>query len=289
MVGESIKATLWPEMGGSFWLAIGYWSVLVLLAGLEFVVPQIQDMRREHRWPTNFGLGFINLSLAPLSPVSALWAAQWAQSHHVGLLNFLDSTWWPLAAVATIMILSLVGYVVHLVMHKTPWLWRVHRVHHLDTAMDVSTGLRHHPLELVLTLLTDVGAALVFGLMPLALVAYGTADGLFSFFTHANIRLPARLERILRLALVTPRVHALHHSSHQPETDSNYGNVFTIWDRMFGTYGDRRADHPETIQYGLAEIRDTRAGDLWWQLKSPALRLDDVPQSMASRAPSKLS
>jgi sterol desaturase/sphingolipid hydroxylase (fatty acid hydroxylase superfamily) len=286
---DVIKNGFWPEIFGSFWLAAGYWAVLTLLVGLEFFVPQFQEPERHRRWPANFGLGVINMALLPLLPVSALLAAEWAQSHQVGLLNLLDGSWWPLAAIATIAVQSLSSYVLHVVMHKVPWFWRLHRVHHLDTALDLSTGLRHHPLEYFLTLLTDISAAIVFGLTPWALIAYGTVDGIFSFYGHANIRLPARLDHALRYFMVTPRIHAVHHSSYQPETDSNYGSIFTVWDRIFGTYNDQLADRPEVRQYGLREVQDERAANLWWQLKSPVLRLDDAPETLAARSKTSLS
>src|SRR5471030_3023566 len=289
MKWDYIRHTLWPGIDASFWLAVTFWAVLVLLAGLEFFVPQLLESKRDQRWPTNFGLGFIVMALVPLSPVSALLVAEWAQSHHVGLLNMLDDSWWPLAAIATITVQSLVSYVTHFVEHKVPWLWRLHRVHHLDTAIDISTGVRHHPVEFFVALVFDISAVLVFGLMPWALIVYGTIDGIFSLLTHANIRYPQRADHALRLIMVTPRIHAIHHSSYQPETDSNYGGVFTVWDKIFGTYNDRRADQPDVIQYGLSEVQDDRAADFWWQLRSPVLSLDGDRPIVPARSEPNLS
>lgn len=290
MAWDVIKQVLFPSGGEtSSTITLVYWSALALFAGLEFFVPQLQDLHRDHRWPTNFGLGLINMALIPLVPISALWASQWAQHNGIGMLNWLDSAWWPLAATITIAIQSFVSYATHLLFHKTPWLWRVHRVHHFDTAVDVSTGLRHHPLELLLMLLVDVPVAIVFGLLPWAMITYGTADAMFALFTHANIKLPTSLDRMLRLILVTPRIHAVHHSTHKPETDSNYGNVFTIWDRLLGTYCDLRADCPEKMQFGLTELQDQRASDLWWQLKSPACLLTKPMPVLSARSKSSLS
>jgi hypothetical protein len=106
MKWDYIRHTLWPGIDASFWLAVTFWAVLVILAGLEFFIPQLLESKRDQRWPTNFGLGFIVMALVPLSPVSALLVAEWAQSHHVGLLNMLDNSWWPLAAIATITVQS---------------------------------------------------------------------------------------------------------------------------------------------------------------------------------------
>jgi len=290
MTWDLIKQTLFPSgEGSSSTITLIYWFVLVLFAGFEFFAPQFQDLRRGERWPVNFGLGLINISLIPLAPISVLWASEWAQHNGIGVLNLLNSFWWPLAAIATIVILSFTGYAIHWLFHKTPWFWRVHRVHHFDTAVDVSTGLRHHPLEFMLTLSIDVPIAIAFGVLPWAVITYGIADAMFALFSHANIRLPPSLDRMLRLILVTPSIHAVHHSAHQPETDSNYGTVFAIWDRLFGTYCDLRADCPEKIQFGLTELQDHRASDLWWQLKSPAWMVT-VPMLLPSaRSKSSLS
>jgi sterol desaturase/sphingolipid hydroxylase (fatty acid hydroxylase superfamily) len=224
------------------------------------------------------------MALVPLVPISVFVAAEWARQNGIGVLNWLNSPW-IFAAVATLVIQSLTAYATHVLYHRSSWLWRFHRVHHFDTAVDVSTGLRHHPLELVLTLLIDSAVAVAFGLLPLALMMYGIAEAIFALFSHANIRLPGEMDRTLRAILVTPRIHAVHHSAHQPETDSNYGTVLTIWDRLFGTYSDLRADSPEAITFGLMELQDHRAADLWWQLKSPAIdsRADDIRYGVSEK------
>jgi len=289
MTWDLIKHALFPSGEGSSTITLAYWFVLALFAGLEFFAPQFQDSHRDHRWPTNFGLGLINMALLPLAPISAFWVSEWAQRNGIGVLNLLNSSWWLLAAMATIAIQSFTGYAIHLLFHKTPWLWRLHRVHHFDTVVDVSTGLRNHPLELVPTLSINVLVAIVFGFLPWALIAYGTAEAMFALFTHANIKLPTSLDRALRLVLVTPRIHAVHHSAHKPETDSNYGSVFTIWDRLFGTYCDLRADCPEKMQFGLAELQDQRASDLWWQLKSPVCLVTEPMPVLSARSKSSLS
>ena len=172
---------------------------------------------------------------------------------------------------ASLAVYSLTGYLPHLVEHKTPWLWRIYRVHHLDTYLDVSASQRHHPLELIANVLIVVAVTIVFGLTASLLIIYETMNAIIDFFSHANVRLPKSLDRIVRWALVTPNMHSLHHSSHQPETDSNYGEVFTVWDRLFGTYRAEPAWGYEKFQIGLQEICDDRSWNFWWQMKSPAL------------------
>jgi sterol desaturase/sphingolipid hydroxylase (fatty acid hydroxylase superfamily) len=286
MTWESIWQYLFPRSDSPPALTIAYWILLGSIAGVEVFAPQLPGLCRNRRWPANFGLGLINMALIPLVPITALWAAQWAQQRGTGALNLLGESWWPFAAFATVVILSFADYSSHWLCHKAPLLWRLHRVHHFDTEVDVSTGVRHHPVEFLLQFGIAVSLAFAFGLPPAVLMAYGTTGAMFSLLTHANIRLPAGLDRALRLVVVTPRIHAVHHSSSRPETDSNYGSVFTLWDRLFGTFSDRRADRPETIRFGQAELQDPRADDLWWQLKSPivpAAEIYPVPNWRASQ------
>ena len=284
MTWDVIKQALFPGGEGSATLTVVYWSILAVFVGLEFFAPQFGKQRRAQRWPANFGLGLINMTLVPLAPISGFVAAEWAKRNGVGVLNWLEA-WWPFAAIATVAIQSFAAYLTHRLFHSYPWLWRVHRVHHFDTAVDVSTGLRHHPLELVLTLLIDSLVAILFGLLPLALMFYGITELMFALFSHADVKLPGKIDRTLRVFFVTPRIHAIHHSAYQPETDSNYGTVLTIWDRLFGTYSDFRANCPELIQFGLLELQDDRADDLWWQLKSPAIdsRSDDIRDTVSQK------
>jgi sterol desaturase/sphingolipid hydroxylase (fatty acid hydroxylase superfamily) len=275
MTWDVIKQAFFPAGESSATLTVIYWSILAAFVGLEFFAPQLGKQRRAQRWPANFGLGLINMALVPLAPISGFLAAEWAKRNGIGVLNWLEA-WWLFAAIATIAIQSLAAYVTHRLFHSYSPLWRVHRVHHFDTAVDVSTGLRHHPLELALTLLIDSLVAILFGLLPLALMVYGITELMFALFSHANIKLPGTIDHTLRVFFVTPRIHAIHHSAYQPETDSNYGTVLTIWDRLFGTYSDFRANCPELMQFGLSELQDDRANDLWWQLKSPAIDSSSV-------------
>ncbi|MSO89251.1 MAG: sterol desaturase family protein, partial [Rhodospirillaceae bacterium] len=142
-------------------------------------------------------------------------------------------------------------------------------VHHTDVQMDVSTTVRFHPLELVVSMPVLLGMAMLLGIPPLALILYELLDAAMAVFTHANVRLPDRVDRALRLVLVTPAMHRLHHSAHQPETDSNYGAILTWWDRLFGTYRVRPPAELSTIRLGLEEWRDRRTASLWWLLRLP--------------------
>jgi len=223
---------------------------------------------RRRRWPANIGLTVLNVAVLGAMPVSLVAVADWAAVRGWGLLNQAPVP--PLAAlVIGILMRSLINYGVHVAMHKTPLLWRVRRVHHTDTAMDVSTTVRFHPLEFVITMPVQIAAVALFGLSAMALMLYELFDAAMAVFTHANIRLPDRVDRLLRLVLVTPALHRLHHSAWQPETDSNYGATFSCWDRLFGTYRSKPADELAPLRLGLSEYRDRRADSILWLLALP--------------------
>jgi sterol desaturase/sphingolipid hydroxylase (fatty acid hydroxylase superfamily) len=254
---------------------VGFWLFISFIFALETWVPAFQRQpERSCRWPTNFGFGLINWGLMAIAPFSTISAAVWASRTGVGVFNQIAMPMWA-SMCGSLAVYSLAGYLIHRVEHKSPWLWRIHRVHHLDTNLDVSTSQRHHPLELITNALILVAVTIVFGLTASLLIVYEMINALMDFFSHANVRLPESLDRIVRWILVTPNMHSLHHSSYQPETDSNYGVVFTIWDRLFGTYQAEPAYGYGKLQIGLKEIRDDRAWNFWWQMKSPALPIND--------------
>ena len=267
---DLIRGWLQPDPWTIFILA--YWAVFAAIAWIETLWPAFRrSPNRERRWPTNIGLGIINTLLLPMIPVSALLGATWAESHHWGLLNLFDFPLWAVLA-ATLVIRSLVEYVFHVLMHKVPALWRLHRVHHSDAHLDVTTAVRDHPLEIVALVLTLGLSAAAFGLNVWVVIAYELAESVVSLTAHANLRLPDRLDRALRWVFVTPNMHCLHHSAYRAETDSNYGQLFSVWDRLFGTYSAAPRLGYDAIQFGLEEIQDARAADFWWQLRSPIYR-----------------
>jgi sterol desaturase/sphingolipid hydroxylase (fatty acid hydroxylase superfamily) len=187
---------------------------------------------------TNFSFGVFALlanMVIPLVNVGAAATAEWVR---FGLANQVALPWW--AVVALLLIAqSFAAYWVHRAMHRAPILWRIHRVHHSDEAVDVSTSLRNHPLELLLVVPVEGLVVLLLGAPVSAVVAVQTLLLAASFWQHADIRLPARVERALSRAIITPRLHRLHHNPERAIHDSNYGDFFAWWDAMFGTL-DRR-------------------------------------------------
>ena len=244
-------------------------GALVLLGSLESMVALgAEDAARRKRWPTNFGLTAINVLLIGVMPAGSLAAADLAASRGWGLFNQIAMPA-SIAFVAAFLLRSLASYVIHVAMHKVPWLWRLHRVHHSDTTMDVSTAVRFHPLEFVISVPAVLAVTLALGFPPLAVIVYSLVDAAMAVASHANLRLPDRMERGLRLVFVTPAMHRIHHSASQSETDSNYGATLSCWDRLFGTHRVMPADALASLQLGLAECRDRRSNSLPWLLSLP--------------------
>jgi sterol desaturase/sphingolipid hydroxylase (fatty acid hydroxylase superfamily) len=209
--------------------------------------------------------------------------AEWARQNGIGLLNALHANWWTTFA-ATVLIRTLATYLFHVLTHKIPLLWRFHRVHHSDTHLDVSTAIRAHPAEFIFLFLLMVPVAVVFGLDPVVLAGVQVFELSLALFNHANIRLSERWDRVLRWLVVTPNMHSLHHSSWQPETDSNYSGTLSFWDRIFGTYSAAPRNGYDGLKIGLKNIDFDQASDIVWQLKSPALEIERARQA-SSRKP----
>jgi sterol desaturase/sphingolipid hydroxylase (fatty acid hydroxylase superfamily) len=246
-----------------------FFGALAICGVLELVVQRRRAGRaRWRRWPANWGLTVLNIVLLGALPLSGLAMADLARERDWGLLNHPAV---PLAAAlaAGFLLRSLVSYATHAAMHKVPLLWRVHRVHHTDTMLDVSTTVRFHPLEFAIQVPIMLGAIAILGLHPVVVIAYEIADAGINVFTHADIRLPRWLDRALRLVLVTPEMHRVHHSAHRPETDSNYGAVLSIWDHAFGTHRRVAPEALAALRLGLDECQDVRSRSLLWLLASP--------------------
>jgi sterol desaturase/sphingolipid hydroxylase (fatty acid hydroxylase superfamily) len=243
--------------------------VLALLSATEWWLATF-DMRadREHRWPTNFALLFFSMVVSAIAPLSVVLVAGWSEVHGTGLMNLIALPW-TVRFILSIFAMSFAGYLMHYLSHAVPLLWRLHSIHHADSFVDASTSLRMHPLEpLVVTGFLSLVAVLT-GSSASAILLYTTVEILFAIFNHSRFRLPVAVERRLSWFLVTPSFHHVHHSSHQPETDSNYGNVLTIWDQLLGTFSKRHSSVDSSIHYGLAGVPGETAHDLDAMLLHP--------------------
>ncbi len=231
-------------------------GVFGVLALLELAVPaRALRLGRSRRWRVNLGLGVLNMVLVRvLVPISALAAAALAAENGWGLLNQIVLPDWAAIACAVVL-LDLVMYLMHVLFHAVPALWQLHAVHHADPDFDVTTGVRFHPFQIALAAAIKLAAITALGAPVAAVLIFEVLLSAGSMFTHANISLPASLERWMRFALVTPDMHRIHHSVIRVEHDSNYGFCFSVWDRLLGTY---RGAPAGALDIGLARWRDTR-------------------------------
>lgn len=254
-----------------------YFSLLAFLGAWEGLRPAYPAVAaRFRRWPTNFAMTPLSIVVPPIVPLSGIAAARWAEVNGVGVLNLVPHGL-ATGIIVTLLLRSLAAYITHLFMHTIPALWRLHRVHHSDTMLDVSTTIRFHPLEFVPGLAVQLPMILAGGLSPWVLMAYELLDVAMNVMTHANVRWPDLLESAVQLLFATPAVHRIHHSALQLETDSNYGAVFTLWDRVFGTFRKPSLARLGCIVVGLNEIRGPRVSSLAYQLLSPwADRYEDA-------------
>ena len=207
------------------------------------------------RWTSNFSLFAISLGLSALLAPTFAFLTKAVLDHSPLRWSFGDVGFWAHLAVACL-VLDLLNYVLHRAMHRTPLLWRLHALHHTDVALDVSTMVRHHPLEgIAAALFMGVGGALL-GCTPFEVAVYGALETLVQTIAHADVRVPQSIDRFARQVFVTPGYHRIHHSSERAETDSNYGQAFVIWDRLLGTCGGYADDARGAIEFGLKKFRD---------------------------------
>jgi sterol desaturase/sphingolipid hydroxylase (fatty acid hydroxylase superfamily) len=255
-----------------------FFGALILFGLLELIVSRRTAGPRLRRWRASFSITFLNIMVLGAmggAGLSLLLAADYAASTGRGLLNDPAIPAWAAFALG-LMVRSFASYLVHVANHKVPWMWRVHRLHHTDLEIDISTTARFHPLEFVYSTPIMLVVVLAFGIPPLAVIVFEIVDAGMAVFNHANIRLPARLNRVLAWVLVTPDVHRVHHSTLQKETDSNFGVTVTWWDRICGTYRTRPTEELATMRLGLKECQDARTTSLSWLLILPFIRLAPV-------------
>lgn len=220
------------------WIRFGTFAgVLAVLALAELLAPRRrQAVGRWTRWPANLSLVALDTLLVRLLfPVAAVGAAVVAEEHRWGLFNLVGLPAWLEIALAVIL-LDLLIYGQHVAFHAAPWLWRVHRVHHADLEFDVTTGLRFHPIEILVSMAIKVVAVVLLGAAAGAVLLFELLLNATAMWSHSNIRLPGRADRLLRWLVVTPDMHRTHHSVVPRETHSNFGFNLACWDRLFGTY-----------------------------------------------------
>lgn len=237
-----------------FWIIEGYYP----LVGFKF-----------HRW-RHAGVNLVFLACTLVLNVifgfTTVKISAWVQAHHFGLLYLVAMPAW-LNLLLAIFLLDLFGqYLPHYAMHKIKWMWKFHLIHHSDTKVDVTTGTRHHPGEWLFREFSTIIGVVVLGIPIAWYFLYRSVSGLFTHFNHADIRVPERLDRTIRLIFVSPNMHKTHHHYRRPQTDTNFSNIFSLWDRIFGTF---HYEDPANLKYGLDVLEGTDDQDLAYQFRLP--------------------
>ena len=237
-------------------------SSFVLIAVWELFTPRrVLEIPRRVRWANNLGLAVVNILLVRvLFPSAAVGMAILAGERGVGLLNVFPVSY-PLAMILSLLCLDLMMYLMHLMFHAVPAFWRAHRVHHADVDFDVTTGVRFHPVQIVLSIPIKFAVIFVLGPPVLAVLVFEVVFNAVLVFSHANIRIPTAVDRVLRWFMVTPDMHRLHHSVDATETNSNFGFALTWWDRLFGTYRAEPVAGHERMIIGVDQFRARR--EVW--------------------------
>lgn len=249
---------------------LSFFGVFLACAALEtFSRRKELSAPRPLRWASNLGILVLDiLAVRLLIPLAASDVAEMAARRGWGLLNQVS---WPFQAkiLTAFLFLDLVIYCQHRIFHKTPWLWRLHKVHHTDMDLDVTTGVRFHPLEMLISMIIKIAAVAAIGAPVFAVLAFEIVLNATSLFNHSNIRIPESLDRLLRLIVVTPDMHQVHHSVIVEETNSNFSFNFPWWDRVLGTYRSRPVDGRLGMTIGLPEHQEPRLQTLPWLLSLP--------------------
>jgi sterol desaturase/sphingolipid hydroxylase (fatty acid hydroxylase superfamily) len=245
-------------------------GVFALMAISELIGPRrTQTIGRGWRWPNNLGVVAVDTLLVRiLFPTTAIGLALLAAAHGLGLFNVLPLPAW-IGVVASVVLLDLTIYFQHVLFHAVPALWRLHRMHHADLEIDVSTGLRFHPIEILLSMVIKLAVVIALGAPAVAVFVFEVLLNASSLFNHSNVRISEGFDGVLRWFVVTPDMHRVHHSILLRETNSNFGFNLPWWDRLFGTYRAQPAAGHEAMTIGIEQFRDPRELSLHRMLLQP--------------------
>lgn len=245
-------------------------SVLIFMAVAEALWPRKKRvMQRANRWFSNISVSVINtLVIKILGPITAIAVANYALDNGYGLIPILSLPLW-LEVLIGFIVLDLLIYFQHVMSHRIPMLWQFHKVHHADRDIDVTTGIRFHPIEALFSMIYKCFFIILLGPLPLAVFLFEVVLNGSAMFNHANVKLPLWLDKMLRLIIVTPDTHRVHHSTIPKETNSNYGFFLSTWDRLFKTFIEQpKLGHDDMI-IGLDQYQTESPATLKWVLKTP--------------------
>jgi len=257
------------EIDGAVRLAV-FLGLFAAIALWERAAPMRRLVAsRPGRWTTNWAISIIDTGLVHLVfGAAAVGAALDAEAQGWGLMNALALPLWA-EILLVFLALDFAIWLQHLIMHKVPVLWRIHRVHHADRDIDVTTAIRFHPIEIALSMLFKIGLVYALGAPAAGVILFEMVLNGGAMFNHANLRLPKALDRWLRLLIVTPDMHRVHHSTLRHEHNTNFGFNLALWDRVFGTYTAQPTGGHEGMTVGLAEHQDSGPTRLIWSLVFP--------------------
>jgi sterol desaturase/sphingolipid hydroxylase (fatty acid hydroxylase superfamily) len=267
---------MFEEAGFRFAVFAG---VFVLMALVEQLFPRRdRHPARAKRWITNWAIVALDgLALRLVFPLAAVGAALWAENQSFGLFYLTPLPAW-LEGLIAYFILDFAIWAAHVASHKIPVLWRVHKVHHADVDLDVTSGFRFHPIEILLSMAWKMAVIVALGAPVLAVFLFEVMLNASAMFNHSNINIPERIDKIIRLFIVTPDMHRVHHSIEQRETDANYGFQLSIWDRLFATYIPEPALGQKGMIIGLEEHQSDDPTRFLWSLKLPFMKAQKSSQ-----------
>lgn len=245
-------------------------SILILMMGFEALFPRkSRALGRARRWTSNLLIVIIDsIFVRLLFPIVAVGVAALSVKNGWGLFNLMSFPDW-LEIMVAIILLDMAIYWQHVAFHRIPFFWSFHKVHHVDRDIDVTTGLRFHPIEIGFSLIYKLGIVLILGAPVIAVILFEIILNGCAMFNHSNVRLPLSIDRILRRFIVTPDMHRVHHSTHMHETNSNYGFSISLWDRIFRSYIDQPEDGHDAMVIGLEEHQSQGPASLIWSLLLP--------------------
>jgi sterol desaturase/sphingolipid hydroxylase (fatty acid hydroxylase superfamily) len=258
----------------NFWEHIQSWQRLtILLGGMVFfwVLEGYYQLfafswKRYKHAGVNLIFLFTTIILNLLLGSITIIACKWVSTHHFGLLYVLHLPLWANIVVGLFFMDFFGQYAPHYLMHKVKWMWKFHMIHHSDTKVDVTTGTRHHPGEWLFRECSTILGVFLIGIPIGYYFLYRSVAAIFTHFNHANIRVPLWIDKPLSYIFVSPNMHKVHHHFKRPYTDTNYANIFSLWDRLFGTYA---YSDPKKLTYGLDVLDGKNDEDLWYQMKIP--------------------
>ncbi|HBH60396.1 MAG TPA: fatty acid hydroxylase [Nitrospiraceae bacterium] len=247
-----------------------FFGVLIIMAIWELMWPRrVLTMSKLSRWLSNLGIVLLdNVLIRILFPVLVIGLAAMGQENKWGLLNNIQLPYWMSVGLG-VLALDLVVYLQHLMFHAVPVIWRLHMMHHADLDIDVTTGLRFHPLEIIISMFIKLSTVAALGPSVLTVLIFEVTLNATAMFNHSNVKMPFHVDRLLRLLVVTPDMHRVHHSVTIRETNSNFGFNFPWWDRMFGTYRAQPVAGHEGMTIGLSQFRDPKRNNLFRMLILP--------------------